>query len=265
MRHQKTLAISLRRYDFGETSQVLHLYTRQQGKLHCIAKGAKRKKSAFHGPFDVLTLYEIIRLEKQAGALDLLTAAEALCEYREVRGDVRRFAAASYACDFVDEFTLEGHPQPDLFDLLRWALEALSAGKPIAETVFSFETRSLKILGHLPRVDECGGCRCRLNGPEAYFSARDGGAVCLRCRPKDPTRVLIKRPVLDALAAFADGRVPNLAILPDFVDQLRRVMDYYVRYLLDHEPKSMRFMREAVLKGRARGTVPAPPVASETR
>jgi len=246
-RLHKTLAISLRRFDYSETSQILHLYTRDLGKVHCIAKGAKRKKSAFHGPFDVLVLYEIIRLEKQPGALDLLTSAEAVRDYREVREDYARFGAASYLCDLVDEFTLEGQPEPEIFELLLGSLDALSKNRSLAQTVFAFEARLLRVLGHAPRVDECGSCRRRLAGPEAYFSAHDGGAVCTRCRPKDASRILVKRPVLDAIGAFGAGKTVNLAIMPHFVDHLRRAMDYYVRYVLDREPKSMRFMREALL------------------
>lgn len=249
-RFQRTLAITLRRYDYSETSQVLHLYTRDYGKVHCLAKGAKRPKSSFRGAFDVLALCDVIRLEKQPGALDLLTAAEILRDYREVRLDVRRFGAASYVCDLVDEFTLEGQPQPDLFDLLRLTLEGLAAGRPLVASVFTFEMRLLRILGHIPRLGECGSCLRRLSGPEAYFSARDGGAVCIRCRPKDASRILAKRPLFDALAGFAEGRSVNLGIFPDFVDRLRRIMDYYIRSLLEHEPKSMRFMREAVLEER---------------
>ncbi|MBI2932439.1 MAG: DNA repair protein RecO [Planctomycetes bacterium] len=249
-RLQKTLAVSLRKYDFSETSQVLHLYTRDYGKVHCIAKGAKRKKSAFHGPFDVMVLYEVIRLEKQPGALDLLTAAEALRDYREVRADFARFSAASYACDLVDEFTLEGQPQPELFELLRRMLEALAGGSPVTPSVFSFEARLLRILGHAPRIAECGVCRRRVIGPETYFSARDGGAVCVRCRPRDPTRLLVPRAVLDAMGAFVEGRPADLRALPNLVDHLRRVMDTYLRHLLEREPKTMRFMREAVLAPR---------------
>lgn len=247
-RLQKTPAIALRRYDFSETSQVLHLYTRDHGKVHCIAKGAKRNRSAFRGPFDVMVLYDVIRLEKQPGALDLLTAAEPVRDFREIRADYARFAAASYACDLVDEFTLEGQPQPELFDLLRATLEGLAGGTPVAEAAFLFEGGLLRILGHAPRVGECGSCRRKLTGPEAYFSARDGGAVCVRCRPKDPTRLLVKRPVLDAIGAFGEGRTVNLKILPDFVERLRRVQEYYIRFLLDREPKSMRFVRAALLE-----------------
>lgn len=247
-RYQRTLAISLRKVDYGETSQIVHLYTRDLGKVHCIAKGAKRKNSAFHGPFDVLTLYDIVRLEKQPGNLDLLTAAEALRDFREVRSDFARFSAASYACDLVDALTLEGQPQPDLFDLLRATLEQLATSREIAQSTFAFEAQLLRILGHMPRMDSCGACRGKLRGPEAYFSARDGGAVCVRCRPKDPSRILLKRPIFDAFAALGAGREVNFKVFANFPDHLRRAMDYYIRFLLDGEPRSTRFMRDAILR-----------------
>ena len=44
---QRTRAFVLRRVDFSETSQVVHLYTLDGGKVHGIAKGAKRRKSSF--------------------------------------------------------------------------------------------------------------------------------------------------------------------------------------------------------------------------
>jgi DNA repair protein RecO len=189
-----------------------------------------------------------VRLEKKEGALDLITQAEALSEYRGVRSDLGRFGAAMYAIEFVDEMTPEALPQREVFEILRGTLERLDAGAPVAEAVFAFEGRMLRALGYEPRMAECGMCRARLSGPEAYFSARDGGAVCARCPPRDATRLLLRRPVFDAIAAFCAGRTFTLALYPTFVDDLRRAMDYYVRFLAQREFKSARFMREAVLR-----------------
>ncbi|HKS16649.1 MAG TPA: recombination protein O N-terminal domain-containing protein, partial [Planctomycetota bacterium] len=93
MRVAKSLALTLRVIDFSETSQVVHLYARELGRVHAIAKGSKRKKSAFRGGFDVVTLVEILRIEKEPGTLDLLTGAETLEMYPELRRDWPRFSA----------------------------------------------------------------------------------------------------------------------------------------------------------------------------
>lgn len=261
MRLSRTPAITLRRYDYSETSQVVRLYSREHGKLHCIAKGAKRAKGAFAGAFDVLVLCDVIRLEKQPGALDLLTQAETINEFRGMRGDFGRFSAGCYLADLVEQLTPDAQPQPELFDLLKAALERLDLGAPVAATALGAEAGALRILGYEPRTGECGLCRSRLSGPEAWFSPRDGGAACLRCTPRDPERALFKRPVFDAVAALSAGRSFNLGILPSLVLDVRRLLDLHLRGILGHELKTARFFREGLRtrdEGRKREAVPSP-------
>ena len=247
MRQATSLALTLRVIDYSETSQIVHLYARELGRVHAIAKGSKRKKSAFRGGFDVVTLVEIVRIEKEPGTLDLLTSAETLEIFPEMRRDWPRFSAGSYVLDLLDDFTPEGLPQPDLFDAARATLEAIEGGASIGECVFRFEARFLDLLGHFPRLQDCGTCRQPLSGSEAWFSVRDGGVQCGRCPPRDPLRMSVKRVVLDGLRAMREGRSFNLAIYAGFSSELRRLLDFHMRYVFDREPKSTRFMRDAVL------------------
>jgi len=248
MRHGKSLALTLRVIDYSETSQIVHLYARELGRIHAIAKGSKRKKSSFRGGFDVVTLVEILRIEKEPGTLDLLTSAETLEIYPELRRDWLRFSAAAYALDLLDEFTPEGVPHPELFDAARATLEAIEAGASVVECVFRYEARFLDLLGHFPRLDACGTCRRALTGSDAWFSVRDGGVHCGRCPPRDPLRMSVKRVVLDGLAAMREGRTFNVRIYSGFANDVRRLLDSHFRYVFDREPKSARFMREAVLR-----------------
>ena len=75
MQFQRTPAVCLHKVDYSETSQVLRFFTPESGKINCIAKGSKRKKSAFLAPFELLSLYDLIRIEKRPGTLDILTKA----------------------------------------------------------------------------------------------------------------------------------------------------------------------------------------------
>ena len=245
---QRTPAVCLHAVDFSETSQILRFFTPDAGKINCIAKGSKRKKSAFRGGFDIVSLVEILRIEKDPGTLDLLTSAETLEVYPELRRDWGRFSAAGYVMDLLDEFTPEAMPQPELFDAARGTLDALESGAPVAECVFRFEARFLDLLGHFPRLDACGTCRRPLTGSDAWFSVRDGGVHCGKCPPRDPLRLSVKRVVLDGLGALRQGRTFNLKIYSGFASDLRRLLDFHIKYVFDREPKSARFMREAVLR-----------------
>lgn len=246
----RTKAVVLRRIDYSETSQVLHLYGREAGKIHAIAKGAKRRKGSFRSPFDLFTEYEILRIEKRHGELDVLTSAEPLRGFPRLARDYGRFCAASYVLDLVDEMTLEGVRQPEIYDLLVRTLETLQDGGETAPAVFRFEARFLSLLGHFPRLAECGLCRRPVGVRQAFFSCRDGGAVCTRCKPRDPRRVLVPSEVLGALARYGDPKA-DVKLSRAWLDPLRRILDDYVRHVAEREPKAMRFMRAAVL-GRKR-------------
>ena len=85
MSSEKDLAIVLRVVPFSETSCVTTLFTRDLGKVSCLAKGARRRKSPFEGALDLLSVCRVVFLHKNSDALDLLTEAKL----------ERRFRAAS--------------------------------------------------------------------------------------------------------------------------------------------------------------------------
>lgn len=245
----KTQALCLRTIDYSETSQVLRFYTRDLGKISCIAKGSKRKKSAFHGPFDILNVYEIVDLVRHSGSLDILTSAVNIAAFPRVGREYERFCAGNYVLEFIDGLTADGQLVGGLYSIAIGTLEALDRGEDISPTVFRFEARALRVLGYLPRTQTCGICEHPI-GPEAYFGCRDGGAVCVRCRPRDPNRLLVTREVLHAVAHFStDAEAPSLSLRSR--EMLRKVFDDYVRFVMEREPKSLRFMREAVLQERS--------------
>jgi len=242
----RTEAICLRKIDYSETSQVLRFYSREHGKIACIAKGSKRRKSGFHGTFDLLGVYDLIRIEKQADSLDVLTHAEAVRSFAAVAAEYSRFSAACYVAEFVDDFTAEGIVIEGLYGAVLETLDRLRRETPIPDALFSFEARALRALGYFPRVRECGMCRKKIGPPDAYFAPRDGGAICLQCRPRDERRFLVRWTTLECIARFGDGEMPKEAMKPPLVDELRRVFDTYVTYQCERVLKSAPFLRKAM-------------------
>jgi DNA repair protein RecO (recombination protein O) len=218
----KTEAVCLRRIDYSETSQVLHLYTRDSGKVHAIAKGSKRRRTRFNGPFDVLGRYEIVRLPKPPGQLDLLTESELLDDHAALRRDYGRFAAACYTLDVVETLTVEGAPDRGLFELLAATVLALADGAALEPAILGFECRALRVLGFFPRALQCGSCREPV-GEEGYFSCHDGGAICTNCRPHDPGRIRVRRAVLESLSKNGEGAPA----------ELRPILNRYLTFLAE--------------------------------
>lgn len=246
MSFARTPAICLRKIDFSETSQVLHFLTREGGKIACIAKGAKRRRGSFPAPFDLLGIYDLVRLEKRPGTLDVVTQAERIRTFPRLAADFGRFAAASYAAEFVDAFAPEGMPVEALYDRLVEMLDRLDGGTPVPDALFSFESRALRALGYFPRVRECGVCRREVRRPDAYFAPRDGGAVCAECRPRHEPWFPVRRATLESIARFGEGDMPREPLKPSLATELRQVLDACIRQHLDRELQSARFVRDVL-------------------
>ncbi|MBI3856578.1 MAG: DNA repair protein RecO [Planctomycetes bacterium] len=246
MQFQRTPAICLHKVDFSETSQVLRFFTPAAGKINCIAKGSKRKKSAFLAPFELLSLYDLIRIEKRPGTLDILTKAERVRSFTKLREDYPRYVAACYAAEFTDEFAPEGQPIEGLYEELVHALERLEAGLAPADAVFSFEARALRALGYLPRLRECGVCRKTVSRPDLYFSVRDGGAIDPECRPREERWFPVRRASLESIARFSEGDMPKEAMKRPLIMEIRQILDTCVRFHLERELRSMKFLRDTI-------------------
>ena len=243
---QRTTAVCLHKVDFSETSQVLRFFTPDSGKINCIAKGSKRKKSAFLAPFELLSIYDLIRIEKRPGTLDILTKAERVRAFTRLRATYPSYVAACYAAEFVDEFAPEGYPIEGLYEQLIQVLERLEAGVPAADAVLSFEAQSFRVLGYLPRLRECGVCRKPASATDLYFSVRDGGALHGECRPREERWFPVRRGSLESIARFSEGDMPREAMKRPLVVEIRQILDACVLFHLERELKSAKFLRETI-------------------
>ena len=246
MQFQRTPAICLRKVDFSETSQVLRFFTPDSGKIHCIAKGAKRKKSAFLAPFELLSVYDLIRIEKRPGTLDILTKAERVRSFTKLRANYPSYVAACYAAEFTDEFAPSGQAIEGLYEQLIQVLERLEAGVPAADAIFSFEAQSFRVLGYLPRLRECGVCRKAAWRPDLYFSVRDGGALDPECRPREERWFPVRRASLESIARFSEGDMPRESMKRPLVVEIRQIFDACTVFHLERELKSAKYLRDTI-------------------
>jgi DNA repair protein RecO (recombination protein O) len=187
---KKSLAIPIRCIDFSNSSQIVSLFTREDGLLEGIAKGAHRDKSPFQGPFDLAVLYEVVFLERRSAGLALLTEAAVLDGYRGLRANWGRHVAASHCLEFLRAVAMAGDPTVLLFDLAKATLGDLSRAKPgwVGAILARFDTRALKVLGLLAPMEVC--IECGREWPPSsrpvFLSPERGGILCTACRTLQP-------------------------------------------------------------------------------
>jgi DNA repair protein RecO (recombination protein O) len=140
-------AILLRRTRFSETSLIVSWFSREQGKLKTVAKGALRSKSSFAGKLDLFFQCELSISWSQRTELHFLREVVLIEPFAGIRSDYLNTLAAGYFLELVEETTEPEHPEPAIYELLVRAFVYLG-GKPVTiRAVRFFEQELAKNLG----------------------------------------------------------------------------------------------------------------------
>jgi DNA repair protein RecO (recombination protein O) len=246
MSSEKATAIVLRVVEFSETSSVLTLFTREFGKIHGLAKGARRPKGPFESALDLLGLVRIVFLRKSSDALDLVTEAKLERRFRPASGDLSSLYAAYYIAELLSDLTEKYDPHPELFDLADQTLVGLRSPGDAARLILRFELLALAYLGHLPSLDVCAECGTpiELTG-RVHFSQFVGGVLCAKCRQGKKQVISVSARVIRALREFAE--IETDAWRACELDratrgEMRAVMNHYLSHHMGKQPRLHRFL-----------------------
>jgi DNA repair protein RecO (recombination protein O) len=181
-----TLGLVIRVSDWSETSRLATIWTRDLGKVRVLAKGGRRLKSNFEIALDLLNLCRIVLIRKTPGALDLLTEAQVVEPFSELRRQLPTLYAGYYVAELLAEGTLDADPHPEVLEEAVSALREFSvAGPRLGLRLARFELALLSDLGYRPRLSECVDCGTEIDEQHSlYFHPLAGGMICPRCRER---------------------------------------------------------------------------------
>jgi DNA repair protein RecO (recombination protein O) len=175
-----TEAIVLRSIRYGEADRVLHLYTRDRGRVGAIAKGVRRVKSRFGGRLEPMVRSELM-LREGRGDLCTVNGAHTIDAHASIRENRAALDRAVQACDAVLRLLDSQEPNMPAYNLLCHELQLLDRD-PAAATraqALAFRVKLLLAAGFAPELASCAACgeQEHLSG----FSASAGGVVCPGC------------------------------------------------------------------------------------
>jgi DNA repair protein RecO (recombination protein O) len=253
MPQYNTSAIVLRRIHFGETDNILTLFSKEHGRISAIAKGARKPISRLSGATDPLTCS---RFALATGHnLQVVVQAEMVDSFPGLHTSVERLAQGQYFTELLTAFTAEEDPHPELFQLLVRGLRLLEKAPDTESIARWYEIRLLAELGYAPDLSGCGVCNQPIPGKfgdnELFgLSSSQGSALCpLHCHPEDHAdhsalslgAVMFLRQIEEA----PDKASAVAAIHPPDAkseDQARAALRRYIRYRTEKELKSVGFL-----------------------
>jgi len=201
-------ALCLRVRDFHESSKLVTFFTPEQGKVACLAKGARRLKSRFGAALDLFAQSRIIYYWRETRDLYTLSDAELTRSFSGLVQPPERFLAAEQMTEFVLRVIPVHDPNPQLHQLLLNYLSTLETASPghCSALVCSFLLKAASFLGFRPELRRCVVCRRpppesqiqnrepKIQNPKpnsgtsgaCYFDPARGGIICSACAAEHP-------------------------------------------------------------------------------
>lgn len=170
-------AFVLHQWDWSETSLILDLFTREQGRVAAVAKGAKRPYSQLRPvlmPFQrLLVLTTRPKADEHADILLLRSA-----EYAGAGAALppSRLFPGFYLNELLMKLLARGDPHPALFDAYADALQALAVA-PDEAPLRAFELLLLRETGVLPELSRTTTTQEVVQPARHYRLSGDSGLV----------------------------------------------------------------------------------------
>lgn len=242
---QRVEAIVLKHFDFGEADRLLTLYSREQGKLRALAKGARKPGSRKGGHLEPFSRVSLLLTEGRD--LHIVSQAEAITTNSALSENLVALGYASYVVELLDKFSGDHDVNRGLYRLLRETLERLVSGDELHLAVRFYEVRLLDQVGFRPELQVCLNCRKQIKAEDQYFSFEQGGVLCPDCgklfpgaaRPISLAALKILRHLQRSNYEEARRAKPSVHVQLE----LEGLMNLYLTYLLERSLNSPRFLR----------------------
>lgn len=224
-------AYVLHRYDWSESSLILDLFTREQGRVAVAAKGAKRPHSQLRAvllPFQRVQV-SLGRLAEGEGASDVQTLRHA--EWGG--GGAMPTGAALFSGFHLNELLMKllarHDPHVALFDAYAATLPCLAGDESRAQAALrAFELTLLREVGLLPELDVVTATQEPVAPSGRYALQPEAGVVASTADTAAPGAAFV-----GLQAALGHGSLEALqqacaGVLPALRSQLRALLHYHV-------------------------------------
>lgn len=247
---RETIAVTgivLSAMPIGEYDKRIVLLTKEKGKIHAFARGAKRAKSplmAGCNPFAFGTFH--IFENRTSNSLE---QTEITNYFRELAENFEAAYYGMYFCELADYYTVEYLEAVSILKLLYKTLQELSKERIPRELIrYIFELKLLQLNGEAPNVSACSQC----GGPvdkEAFFSLPHQGVVCGSCAAKHggnfklhPSTVY----TLQFIYATPVEKLYSFLVKDEVLQDLRRISRKYFIPNLDKTMKSLDILEDCL-------------------
>lgn len=178
----KMSGIIISENNLGDYDKMLTMLTPGLGKISCVAKGARRQRSALLAGTQFLCFGEYL-MYRGTNTYNI-NSCETIEVFYKLRTDLDKLNYAVEMTKIIRDVTEENENCYKILQLFLNTLYILSETDKNPELILSiFKLKLLCFLGFTPRITEC--VNCKQKEEISYFSLRDNGFKCNTCGKQD--------------------------------------------------------------------------------
>ena len=212
--------------NYGDTSKVIDILTKEYGIIGVMAKGCKSLKSNLRSVTEKMT-YAIFTIYYKKDKLSILSEASVINNFSNIKKDIEKISYASFLLDLTNQVYKQNDTN-ELYDYLISGLIKINEGfNPLVITNI-LELKYLYYLGIMPNLDGCSLCGAK---SVITLSSDKGGYLCSKCRVNEPI-ISDKTIKLVRMYTLVDiNKITKLDLNKDIIYEVNNFIDeYYDRY-----------------------------------
>lgn len=213
--------------NYGESSKILNVLTKEYGLIGIISKGCRSLKSRLRS-VSIKFTYGYFYINYKENAVSTLIEVDVINDFKNIKTNLTKIGYSSYLIDFARQVAKEEQNEK-IFDILESALIKIENGFDPGIITNIVELKYLSFLGVTPVLDSCS--KCGGTKDIVTINSDSGGYICKDCYTNeyitDEKTVKLLR-----MFNFVDiSKIKELNILEKNKQEINKFLEnYYSRY-----------------------------------
>lgn len=241
MANIKMNGIILAENNVGDFDKMLTMLTPGVGKISCVAKGARRPKSALLAGTQLFCFGEYLMYK--GTETYHINSVETIEVFYNIRTDLDKLKYAIHINKIIQDVTEENQNCYKILQLFLNTLYMISETNQDLDFILSvFKLRLLCILGFTPNVQKC--TNCQETEKLVAFSIKDNGMKCENCSKLDKSCIAMNRSTQNAIKFCVTAPAKKLfsfSLKDESLEEFKLIAKLYFNQKLEKEYKLEEF------------------------
>lgn len=182
----KTEGIILSKLNYGDTSVIVNIFTKDYGKISAMLKGARNQKSNKTGRLvDPLNYLQLVLYNKSSREIQLISEVSVISYYPNIKENLDKLKYSFAVIELLNKLLPEHEVNNVLFKGTVRILDLLNTSNENEKVIFGrYFMFFLKVIGYELQLESCHICgKTNLSGMTLSYNF-ENGILCQDCHEK---------------------------------------------------------------------------------